>query len=253
MLGMNPIVERWGGMSACRRLAVVLWMVVSCGCGATAPCVAVCGKRSMNVAYAADSKTQLDRVHKSLESVVRFASSGVCAFVLHPEGVASARVASLVLPGAWGGDDWEARNVSDAKPPSCGAAEGACLGKRLQVLRLADHLESDRCVKRDRAMKHALRTDLSNLMNFARVFVDRFLLPLGVKRVLYFDADTVVTADLKPWYSMQVEKPKFAVALHRDTCKNSCGFRVGHPLVAATSAAGPHEGGVFTGSSLVEC
>eukprot|EP00873_Tetraselmis_striata_P045268 jgi/Tetstr1/465532/TSEL_010201.t1 len=78
--------------------------------------------------------------------------------------------------------------------PSC-----LCGGGQFHMLLLRNHSDAYKKIRAQVAMSQARatdRADLANIPNFARNWAHEMLLPLGVEKVIYLDADTIVKGDL---------------------------------------------------------
>lgn len=64
----------------------------------------------------------------------------------------------------------------------------------------------------------ALRKELMNSINFARNFADDILLPYGVQRIVYLDADTIVQVEPRAWAKDARPIPCCKPDLHPHLC-----------------------------------
>mmetsp|Transcript_25958 Transcript_25958/g.49063 ORF Transcript_25958/g.49063 Transcript_25958/m.49063 type:complete len:260 (-) Transcript_25958:31-810(-) len=66
------------------------------------------------------------------------------------------------------------------------------------------------------------RKELLSQMNFARNFIDDLLLPWGVERIIYMDADTIVQGDLRTLWLTKFKSNNFFAPAH--TCNQPWSF-----------------------------
>lgn len=75
--------------------------------------------------------------------------------------------------------------------------------------------------------------DLTNIPNFSRNWAYEVLQPLGIKKILYIDADTIVKGDLGELWSLQFEEGK--AVMIATNCKNKMAkhFSLGNKIIRA--------------------